>query len=103
MTVNYVATHPYERSEGDYCEAPDPTSSTTTCTRPAEHPVHATDRPEVEQLARQLAGHQWRTNPEELGPWTEHRRHNYNYDCAICTQDLHAIASAVLAIQEATR
>lgn len=102
--MTYLATHPYEQStEGDYCGEPDPTSSVTVCARLAEHPVHAVGRPELERLARQLAGHQWRTEPEGAGPRTEHRRHNFSSDCAICTQDLHRLAAAVLAIQEAAR
>lgn len=97
----YIATHPYEPSgEGDYCGIPDPTSGATICARDPQHPVHGVDRPEIEHLARQLAGHQWRTEPEVAGPYSEHRRHNFSSDCAICTHDLHRIAAAVLAIQE---
>jgi hypothetical protein len=102
--VNYTPQHPYEKADdGDYCGAPDAASSTKTCVREPDHPVHALDRPDVEALARALASRRWRTTPDSLAPESEHRRHRYSYECALCTQDVHAIAAAVLEILGADR
>jgi hypothetical protein len=94
--MTYSPTHPFERAaDGGWCGAPDP-ADRMVCARPAEHPIHAVDRPEIEELARALASRQWRTEPVSLAQTSEHRRHSYSSDCALCKGDAHAIAAFVL-------
>lgn len=96
--MSYFPGHRFEAHPTDVAYCGVPTAAVDgICARPADHPIHA-GRPDVEDLARQLAGHQWRTEPESLGPRSEHRRHQLNSDCAICRGDVHAIAAAALAI-----
>ena len=85
-------THPYERAgDGDYCAAPD--SDSGVCSRQRTHPIHAVDRPEIERLAQALLAHPWRLAQDDLQQGSEHRRHNYSYECALCTKDAHLIAA----------
>jgi hypothetical protein len=97
----YLPTHRFEpHDESDqYCGHPAPDFD-GGCVRPPEHPIHALDRGDVESLARALAFRKWK---DVAGDWSVHARHKMSSDCAICTQDLHAIAAAVLEIQAGGR
>jgi hypothetical protein len=89
----YLPAHTFEpyHDEANYCGIP---RGDSICAKRADHPVHATDRPEVEELARTLLRREWGPNK----PWSVHAEHDYAHDCALCTKDVHAIAAAVLDI-----
>jgi hypothetical protein len=101
----YLGVHRFEQAnDGEWCGVPDPTLRVGICVRYADHPVHAVDRPEVDELVRALSAHPWRQAgdfPDLVDP-SEHRRHHFNSDCAICVGDLHAIAAFILDRQGAT-
>lgn len=84
--------HPYEPAvDGNYCATPD--FGDHICAKPPGHPIHATGRPDIDRLAQALLAHPWRFDRDSLREQSEHRRHNYSYDCALCTQDVHLIAA----------
>ena len=94
--MGYTASHPFERvSDGDYCRAPDADSGSGTCAQYADHPIHAMS-PDIEALARALAAHPWREKPDDLRESSEHRRHNYSYECALCVKDVHRLPAFFL-------
>src|SRR5690242_12019382 len=95
--------HPFEKvPDGYWCDAPD--GDGKTCARREDHPIHSVHRADVDRLARALLARQWRTYSDfpELAASTEHRRHVYSSDCAICVGDVHTIAVVVLDILQRT-
>jgi hypothetical protein len=94
--MGYLPTHRFEPHPEDpaYCGVPD---GEFPCTREPDHPIHATDRQDIEDLAAALAAKQWQTGGSR-STRSEHRRHNYSTDCALCMKDAHEIAAFVLKV-----
>ena len=100
--MTYLPSHPFQphpRDEGA-CGHPD---GDDVCAELPENPIHRVDNPAVEQLAAALASYQWPNEPARFAGVSEHRRHNRDWRCGICTGDLHSIAAAVLDIHAASR
>lgn len=95
--MTYLPSHRYEPDGAGVCRAPTPDGHPAQrCYRPDQHPIHRTDLPLYEAVALALAEHQWRTGADRLAANTEHHRHDYHYQCALCTSDVHAIAAFVV-------
>lgn len=92
----YLPAHTFEPYQDDdpgerlYCGLP---REDGICAKRADHSIHNTLQPAIEKVARYLATRKWKDEP---GDWSVHSKHNYSTDCALCTQDVHAIAKAVL-------
>ncbi len=94
--MGYLAAHPFEphSESADYCGVPDPDFD-GGCVKQPEHPIHLTNRHDVEALARALASNRWGGDHGR----DEHRRHQHSHACALCTRDVHQIAAFVIDYQ----
>lgn len=101
--MSYEHPHEYEAgADGDFCHRPAPAADASrvpVCARRPEHPIHDLIATDQHWLAQRLSEHQWATEgtPARIAV-SEHRRHNLDHECGLCTGDVHEVAAAVLRI-----